>query len=271
MSIINEVAKPKDTTSSELIQCYSDSLWEKEVEDLFPSFENGCINFGYWKAVPKNISLKQRLRSQIDLYNKVLLILPKITSPFVVEVGCGRGHGIALMHSKGVSAYGIDKVAGQVQTCKKNYPKIKNYFLQGSAENLPFSESSADVVVSIEAAQHFANFNLFLEESNRVLKSGGRLIISTFFLTRRSNRQLLKKIIPEKVEGFHNALAVPDVIDLFYANGYKNVQYKSIGDKVFEGFSKWAAQCVHKAPHTPFWYEAFDKGFIDYGIFSGEC
>jgi len=51
-------------------------------------------------------------------------------------------------------------------------------FEQGSAEDMPFADASFDVVTCRVAPHHFASIARFMEESRRVLRPGGWLLIA---------------------------------------------------------------------------------------------
>lgn len=50
-------------------------------------------------------------------------------------------------------------------------------FVQGDAENLPFSDNSFDIVISRLAFHHFSNPKRCFSEMARVLKKGGKLVV----------------------------------------------------------------------------------------------
>ncbi|WP_282937180.1 class I SAM-dependent methyltransferase [Paenibacillus sp. RC67] len=50
-------------------------------------------------------------------------------------------------------------------------------YVQGDAENLPFGDEEFDLVVCRIAAHHFPDVERFIEESSRVLKTGGCFIL----------------------------------------------------------------------------------------------
>lgn len=50
-------------------------------------------------------------------------------------------------------------------------------FVQGDAENLPFSDNSFNIVISRLAFHHFSNPKRCFSEMTRVLKTGGKLVV----------------------------------------------------------------------------------------------
>lgn len=50
---------------------------------------------------------------------------------------------------------------------------------KGSAENMPYSNSSFDTIIAGEVIEHLKKIDFFLKETKRVLKKNGIIIIST--------------------------------------------------------------------------------------------
>lgn len=266
------MSKIETDQKNDVLECYSGNTWTKEIEELFPSDVQGCINYGYWEKVPNKITKKERLESQLQLYRKLFhfIDLNKKDSQKILEIGCGRGHGIYLLHQNGQQAYGIDLVQEQIGTCQKNYPLLKDYFRQGSASQTKFEAQSFDRIISLEAAQHFDSFKDFAQESYRILKSQGKIALSTFFFPNSNARIEIQSIIPKGVEGTHHAITIEKAkFDLMEA-GFINIQILPIGNKVFKGFSNWAAQEMTIPNHTPLWIDAYHKNLIDYYMIKGE-
>jgi ubiquinone/menaquinone biosynthesis C-methylase UbiE len=53
-------------------------------------------------------------------------------------------------------------------------------FVQGDAENLPFPDASFDIVVNVESSHTYPHFDRFAAEVRRVLRQGGRFVITDF-------------------------------------------------------------------------------------------
>jgi MPBQ/MSBQ methyltransferase len=259
------------------------------MEKLFPSREHGCINFGYWKNIKRPLTIKKRIDSQKELYFEMFKRIDSDCQT-VLEVGSGRGHGVSWLREKGYEAYGIDVLPSQIEKSKEAYSHLSPYFKIGEAEHLPFQNLSFDCVCSLEAAQHFSSFQAFCKESFRVLKYNGKLVISTYFLNDKSFAIDLQKIIPDNLEGFHNALAISDAVVFMKEAGFKvNTPSLSIGNDVFPLYSYWQKKQLGNTSlsalsderlkwkeyytgggndHHP-WFQAFKSGWIDYYLVEG--
>ena len=102
-------------------------------------------------------------------------------SDVVLDVATGTGN-IALAFAPLVSRVtGIDmssKMLEQAKTRATTEHILNAEFFEGDAENLPFPDSSFTIVTSRHAPHHFHDVPKFLSEVARVLKSGGRFIMS---------------------------------------------------------------------------------------------
>lgn len=110
-----------------------------------------------------------------------LLKLAKITGEEVVlDIATGGGHtanGFAPFVNK-VTAFDLTAemlVAAERFIRGNGHQNVE--FVQGDAEDLPFSAQSFDIVTCRIAPHHFPNVNKFVNEVFRVLKSGGQFLL----------------------------------------------------------------------------------------------
>jgi 2-polyprenyl-3-methyl-5-hydroxy-6-metoxy-1,4-benzoquinol methylase len=99
----------------------------------------------------------------------------------LLDVGCGPGSFISLLDPE-KTAVGIDLDPGQIAYANKTYGTKKHCFLRQKAEaRFPFKDESFDVITIIEVIEHITRDQAFrmLNEARRVLKPGGRVILST--------------------------------------------------------------------------------------------
>jgi ubiquinone/menaquinone biosynthesis C-methylase UbiE len=276
----------KNRASNDLANLYSSSKKnrnKKHMEKLFPNVLEGCINFGYWDSFDLPISLEKRLKAQKKLYEKVF---SKFRANNVLEIGCGRGHGIFWLYEQNINCFGIDALSEQIDKCKKNYPFLSSHFFIGSANKIPFKDSFFDAIYTIEAAQHFYSFSKFIKESFRVLKSPGILCISTYFFTSENSKKKVLELIPPNIEGTHRAIAIDQAIKKIKSSKFKILKLEKIGGKVFPAYAAWQKQVI--LPKKGFkslstnnkwrnyyigggenehpWLRCYKKGLIDYYI-----
>lgn len=100
----------------------------------------------------------------------------KLVSGTVLEIGTGSGYGLEIISSKTERFITIDK-NHCINECKLPdntlFIKMKAPRLRGFADN------SIDYVISFQLIEHIKQDELLIKEISRVLKKGGKLILST--------------------------------------------------------------------------------------------
>ena len=95
----------------------------------------------------------------------------------VIDIGCGAGYGSAVLGEK-YEVIAIDNSSEAIEYAKKHYSK-KARFLTANATKLPFEDGNFDVACSFEVIEHIKEAKKYLKEAVRVLKPGGKFILST--------------------------------------------------------------------------------------------
>lgn len=92
-----------------------------------------------------------------------------------LEVGCGTGalSSAILTQCDARSLIGIDPSEGFIAQARNNVPDARAAFQTGDAQNLPFDDSSRDVVASALVLNFVPDRHKALSEMSRVVRPGG--------------------------------------------------------------------------------------------------
>jgi ubiquinone/menaquinone biosynthesis C-methylase UbiE len=112
-------------------------------------------------------------------YQTTNRLLPDLNNLDVLEVGCGRGSFSHLVKDKypGVRLTAVDISEFAISNAQKNPGGIR--FQVGDAENLAFPDASFDLIFSCETMEHLPHPERLPMEIFRLLRPGGRFIITT--------------------------------------------------------------------------------------------
>ena len=116
---------------------------------------------------------------EIEHLHRYLLAREVCRGCDVLDVASGEGYGSALLAQTAKSVVGVEISDDAFAHAVSSYPRSNLRFLQGDARQLPLDPSSVDVVVSFETLEHFFEHDRFVKEVRRVLRPGGRLILSS--------------------------------------------------------------------------------------------
>jgi len=96
----------------------------------------------------------------------------------VADLCCGSGVSIDFLREKSRKVYGIDASREMIEICKKRFAKCKNIELIAcDVKNTPLKESSCDYILIRMGLHHIKDKKAVIDESYRILKKGGRLLI----------------------------------------------------------------------------------------------
>jgi len=95
----------------------------------------------------------------------------------VLDGGCAFGYGTAPLAAKAKTVCGCDPSPELIERARKNCPGIQ--FEICPLEKMPYAGESFDAITLTDVLEHVADEKAALNEMFRVLKPGGRLIITT--------------------------------------------------------------------------------------------
>lgn len=98
----------------------------------------------------------------------------------VLDVGSSVGRLMLRLGRRGCATTGVDIVRGDLLQARRRLGELETPvdLIQGDGGRLPFADSSFDFAACTETLEHVADVGLALRELARVLKPGGRLVVS---------------------------------------------------------------------------------------------
>jgi len=99
----------------------------------------------------------------------------------VADIACGAGYGSQILAEAGaVSVFGADVSESAVAHCKDRYRNARVTYVVADAQHLSgIADHAFDMVVSFETIEHLPDVTAYLGEIARILKPGGKYLVST--------------------------------------------------------------------------------------------
>ncbi len=97
----------------------------------------------------------------------------------VLDVGCGNGAVTAYLAKQFPAVTGVDFSDSGIEQARRNFPRVQFERADVSGEMVELAPGSFDLAVSLEVVEHLYQPRLFAANCFRLLKPGGRLVVST--------------------------------------------------------------------------------------------
>lgn len=199
------------TSTKSVVSYYNSSEWLYKL--LWSPQKNG-MHVGFWSDATKSVD------EAVEAENREIIHLGKISdSDTVLDAGCGLGStSVSIGTQTQASVIGITLVEKQVRGAtayaKRNCVHPRVSFQIADYTKMPFEDNSFDVVIGVESICYAYPKTSFLEESYRVLKKGGRLIIADGYMSALPRSHEARELYEE----FCRSFGLPELIV------YKNMQ-----------------------------------------------
>ncbi|MFM9370627.1 class I SAM-dependent methyltransferase [Streptomyces sp. Da 82-17] len=108
----------------------------------------------------------------------MLALAGDVTGRRILDAGCGSGPLTAALRERGADVTGIDASAGMLALARKRLGDDVDLRRVDLREQLPFEDGEFDAVVASLVLHYLEDWAPTLGEMRRVLRPGGRLIVS---------------------------------------------------------------------------------------------
>jgi 2-polyprenyl-3-methyl-5-hydroxy-6-metoxy-1,4-benzoquinol methylase len=125
-----------------------------------------------WREIPPGLEPEHfRLRSRF-------LLAAVTPGTRVLDLGCGEGWFAAELSRAGAEVLAVDVAEEPLRRARERNPGLRTQLIDGEGE-WEIADASFDLVWAGEVIEHVADTSRWLSELRRVLRSGGRLLLTT--------------------------------------------------------------------------------------------
>ncbi len=96
----------------------------------------------------------------------------------VLDLGCGAGRFVAALQDAGADPVGVEIAEAALERARRNVPGAELHALAADG-TIPLDDTSVDLVWCSEVLEHVPDTAGLLSEARRVLRTGGRLLVTT--------------------------------------------------------------------------------------------
>lgn len=131
----------------------------------------------------RNIESDPILKYEQDMRQKAVFdLLEANKDDFILEVGCGNARDLIPLGMMHIRCVGVDISSGMIEEGKKDLERLGLATVRlelGSGTSLGFSGNIFDKIICSEVLEHIPDYEAAIREMARVLKPGGKLVITT--------------------------------------------------------------------------------------------
>lgn len=225
---------------------------ERDVVNLYNSLSplmqlaagSNMLNFGYWN------NASNPLEAQYELCSRVGKLAELDSSKKIADIGSGFS-APALYWKSQYESINIICVNTNFQQLKFSTKLIDNkvhdqkarsvsllqtdelVFLNATSTTLPIADNSVDRVIALESAQHFKPLSLFVQESRRILKQNGLLVVAIPVIAIPAGPLTSLKLGILSFTWPSEHYGLNDVKSIISREGFQIIDILSIGSQVY--------------------------------------
>jgi MPBQ/MSBQ methyltransferase len=226
----------QDSLAGRVNQHYDTMFYERgRILDVL-AHDSDYRNIGYWDQNTKT------MREASERLQDALLDFIPEKSGRILDVACGMGASTRrlLNHYPAQNVWAINISEKQIESTRRNAPGCNAQVMNAAA--MTFEDAFFDNVMCIEAAFHFETRRKFLEDARRILKPGGRLVLSDVLFT-SADRLKQYAVFPSP----ENHLATADEYrDLLADVGFRNLIVQDVSREVWGAHFLYVINRIHE-------------------------
>ncbi|MGZ9709228.1 methyltransferase domain-containing protein [Glaciimonas sp. GNP009] len=193
-------------------------------------------NIGYWNET--TVTMNQ---ASERLQDALLDFIPEKTGR-ILDVACGMGASTRrlLDHYPAENVWAINISEKQIESTLKNAPGCHAAVM--NAVDMTFENDFFDSIECIEAAFHFETRRKFLEDSYRILKQDGRLVLSDILFT-SAERLTQYTVFPSAKNHMET---VEEYQALLTEVGFRNIIVQDVTKEVWGAHFMYVVKQIHE-------------------------
>ncbi|MBS4009479.1 MAG: methyltransferase domain-containing protein [Roseovarius sp.] len=186
-------------------QAYDTAIFHPRFRQFYG--ESDLYNFGFWRDADGQ-RIENPGEAARELVRRHIAQDPnRARARRVLDVGCGLGACTAQIASAYPQAdvIGINYSSAQIDHASRLYAGPRVSFQRMRAESIAFQNETFDCIHAIETAMHFRTRQQFLTEACRLLRPGGRLILTDVLVEKATSFVPPENVLPT-VGAYRSAL-----------------------------------------------------------------
>ncbi|MEU8105686.1 class I SAM-dependent methyltransferase [Nonomuraea muscovyensis] len=147
---------------------------EDHVEPAHPSRVNDYDSLAEAYAVENETGIMNAYYER----PAILALAGEVTGRRILDAGCGSGPLFAALRERGAAVSGIDNSTGMLELARRRLGDGADLQVADLCDPLPFPDGAFDDVIASLVLHYLEDWGPTLSEMRRVLRTGGRLIVS---------------------------------------------------------------------------------------------